>query len=184
MTYRFVQLNMVANRNFFTFSGPAPFSATRLVVRTSLATSLLTAVASFGIPEDCACGCGGRGVGSVVGNGGVGSCLLASRSLWLRAMIPETSSISSSSSSSQLAIRHRRLLVGSFASFRSITPSGLSSEEVPCEVWPFSSLGQQLVSCLQVGWLAMIHLQLQANQLWKDHRPRATVVHHGPMAWL
>jgi hypothetical protein len=30
---------------------------------------------------------------------------------------------------------------------------------------PFSLLGQQLVSCLQVNWLALIHLQLQANQL-------------------
>jgi hypothetical protein len=77
----FVQRNTVANRDFFTFSGPAPFSATGLVVRTGLATSLLTAVAGFWILEGCACGCGGRGVGSVVGNDGVGSCLLASRSL-------------------------------------------------------------------------------------------------------
>jgi hypothetical protein len=134
MTYWFVQRNTVANRDFFTFSGPAPFSATRLVVGTGLAMSLLTVAAGFGIPEVCACGCGGRGVGSVVGNGGVGSCLLASHSLRLCATIPETSSTSSSSSSGQSAIRRQRLLAGSSASFRSITPSGLSSEEVPCEV--------------------------------------------------
>jgi hypothetical protein len=99
MTYRFVQRNTVMNRDFFTFLGPAPFSATRPVVGIGLATSLLTAVAGFEIPEACAYGCGGRGVGSVVGNNGVASCLQASRSLRLRAMIPETSSTSSSSSS-------------------------------------------------------------------------------------
>jgi hypothetical protein len=59
MTYRFVQWNTMANRDFFTFSGPAPFSATKLVVGTGLATSLLTAVVGFGIPEACAYGCGG-----------------------------------------------------------------------------------------------------------------------------
>jgi hypothetical protein len=134
MTYRFVQQNTVANQDFFTFSGQASFSAIGPVVRTGLATSLLTLAAGFGIPEACACGCGGRSVGAVVGNGGVGSCLLASRSLRLCAMIPETSSTSSSSSSGQSAIRRRHLLAGSSTSFRSITPSGLSSEEVPCEV--------------------------------------------------
>jgi hypothetical protein len=59
MTYMFVQRNTVANRDFFTFSGPAPFSATELVVGTGLVTSLLIAAASFGIPEACAYGCGG-----------------------------------------------------------------------------------------------------------------------------
>jgi hypothetical protein len=110
MTYMSVQQNTVANRDFFAFSGPAPFSATGPVVRTVLATSLLTVAAGFGIPEACACGCGGRGGGLVVGNDGAGSCLLASRSPGLLATIPETSSTSSSSSSGQLAIRHRRLL--------------------------------------------------------------------------
>jgi hypothetical protein len=81
MTYRSVQRNTVANRDFFAFLGPAPFSATGPVVGTGLATSLLTAAPGFGIPEACACGCGGRGGGLVVGNGGVGSCLLASYSL-------------------------------------------------------------------------------------------------------
>jgi hypothetical protein len=42
-------------------------------------------------------------------------------------------------------------------------------------------LGQQLVSCLQVSWLALIHLPLQANQLQKDHRPWAAIVHHEPL---
>jgi hypothetical protein len=93
----------VANRDFFAFSGPAPFSATGPVVGTGLATSLLAAAVGFGIPEACACGCGGRGGGSVVGNDGVDSCLLASRSLQLLATIPETSSCSSSG---QSAIRH------------------------------------------------------------------------------
>jgi hypothetical protein len=59
MTYRFVQWNTVANRDFFTFSGMAPFSATGLVVGTGLATSLLTVAAGFGIPEHYACGYGG-----------------------------------------------------------------------------------------------------------------------------
>jgi hypothetical protein len=59
MTYRFVQWNTVANRDFFAFSGMAPFSATGLVVGTGLATSLLTVAVGFGIPEHCACGCGG-----------------------------------------------------------------------------------------------------------------------------
>jgi hypothetical protein len=69
MTYRFVQRNTVANRDFFTFSGPTPFSATGSVVGTGLTTSLLTTAVGFGIPKACACGCGGRGVGTVVGNG-------------------------------------------------------------------------------------------------------------------
>jgi hypothetical protein len=77
-TYRSVQRNTVANHDLFAFLGPAPFSSTGSMVRTGLATSLLTAAAGFGIPEACACGCDGRGGGSVVGNGGVGSCLLAS----------------------------------------------------------------------------------------------------------
>jgi hypothetical protein len=132
-TYRSVQRNTMANQDFFAFSGLAPFSTTGSVVETGLAMSLLIAAANFGIPEACACGCGGRGGGSVVGNGGVSSFLLASRSLCLLAMIPETSSTSSSSSSSQSAIRHRRLLPGSSASFRSLTPSGFSSKEAPCE---------------------------------------------------
>jgi hypothetical protein len=140
MTDRSVQRNTVANRDFFAFSGPTPFFATGPVVGTSLATSLLTAVAGFGILEVCACGCGGRCGGSVVGNGGVGSCLLASCSLWLLVKIPETST-SSSSSSGQSAIRHRHLLPGSSASFRSLTPSGFSSEEAPCEVWPLFFVG-------------------------------------------
>jgi hypothetical protein len=59
----------------------ASFSAIGPVVGTSLATSFLTAAAGFGVPEACACGCGGQGGGSIVGNGGVGSCLLASHSL-------------------------------------------------------------------------------------------------------
>jgi hypothetical protein len=59
MTYRSVQRNTVANRDFFAFSGPAPFSATGPVIGTGLATSLLTAAVGFGIPEACACGCGG-----------------------------------------------------------------------------------------------------------------------------
>jgi hypothetical protein len=87
MTYRFVQRNTVANRDFFSFSGPAPLSATGPVVGTGFATSLLTAAASFENLEACAYGCGGRGVGSVVGNDSVGSYLLASRSLRLRATI-------------------------------------------------------------------------------------------------
>jgi hypothetical protein len=124
----------VANQDFFVFSGPAPFSATSLVVGTSLATSLLIAAAGFGIPEACAYGCSGQGGGSVVANGGVGSCLLASCSLRLLAMIPKTSSTCSASSSGQLAIRRQRLLAGSSAYFRSITLSGFSSEEVPCQV--------------------------------------------------
>jgi hypothetical protein len=78
-----------------------------------LAMSLLTATAGFGIPEACTCGCGGRGGGSVIYNGGVSSCLLASRSLRLLATIPETSSTSSSSSSGQSAITRRHLLAGS-----------------------------------------------------------------------
>jgi hypothetical protein len=121
----------VTNRDFFAFSGPAPFSTTGLVVGTSLATSLLTAAVGFGIPEARASGFSGRVGGSVVGNGGVGSCLLASRSLRLLVTIPETSS---SISSDQSAIRRRRLLPRSSASFRSLTPSGFSSEEAPCEV--------------------------------------------------
>jgi hypothetical protein len=84
----------VANWDFFTFSGPAPFSATGPVVGTGLAMSPLTVAAGFGISEGCACGCSGRGVGLVVGNGGVGSYLLAGRSLRLRATIPEASSTS------------------------------------------------------------------------------------------
>jgi hypothetical protein len=131
MTYKSVQWNTVANRDFFAFSGPAPFSATGPVVGTGLATSLLIAAAGFGIPKACAYGCGGRGGGSVVVNGGVSSWLLASHSLWLLAMIPETSS---SSSSGQSTIRHRCLLPGSSASFRSLTPSKFSSEEAPYEV--------------------------------------------------
>jgi hypothetical protein len=113
MTYMSIQWNTVANQDFFSFSGLAPFSATGPVVGTGLATSLLTVAIGFGIPEACACGCGGRGGGPVVGNGGVGSCLLASCSLRLFTTIPETSSTSSSSSSSQSAIRRRRLLPGS-----------------------------------------------------------------------
>jgi hypothetical protein len=91
MTYMFIQRNTVVNRDFFTFSGPAPFSTTGPVVGTGLATSLLTMAAGFEIPEVCACGCGGRGVGSGAGNGGVSSCLLASRSLRLCATILDTS---------------------------------------------------------------------------------------------
>jgi hypothetical protein len=72
MTYMSVQQNTVANRDFFAFSGPAPFSATGPVVRTVLATSLLTVAAGFGIPEACACGCGGRG-------GAPSGCLLRYR---------------------------------------------------------------------------------------------------------
>jgi hypothetical protein len=59
MTYRSVQQNTVANRDFFAFLGPVPFSTTSPVVRTGLATSLLTTAAGFGIPEACVCGCGG-----------------------------------------------------------------------------------------------------------------------------
>jgi hypothetical protein len=103
--------------------------------------SPLIAAAGFGIFEGCAYGFGGQGVGSVVGNSGVSSCLLASRSLRLCATIPKASSISSSSSFGQSAIRHRRFFAGSSASFRSITPSGLSSEEVSYEVWPLFFIG-------------------------------------------
>jgi hypothetical protein len=134
MTYRSVARKMVATRDFFVFSGLAPFSTTALVVGTGLAMLLLTAAAGFGIPVACTCGCGGRGGGSVVCNGGVGSCLLASRSLRLLATIPETSSTSSSSSSVQSAITRRRLLAGSSASFRSIISFGFSLAEVPSEV--------------------------------------------------
>jgi hypothetical protein len=80
-TYRSIAQKTVANRDFFVFSGPAPFSATAPVVGTSLAMSLLTVAAGFGIPKACTYGCDGRGGGSVVCNGGVSSCLLASRSL-------------------------------------------------------------------------------------------------------
>jgi hypothetical protein len=59
MTYRSVAWKTVANRDFFIFSGPAPFSTTALVVGTGLATSLLTVAVGFGIPEAYACGCGG-----------------------------------------------------------------------------------------------------------------------------
>jgi hypothetical protein len=41
----------VANQDFFSFSGLAPFSAPGLVVGTGFATSLLTAAAGFRIPE-------------------------------------------------------------------------------------------------------------------------------------
>jgi hypothetical protein len=81
MTYRSVAWKTMANQDFFVFLGPVPFSATALVVRTGLAMLLLTAAAGFGIPAACTYGCGGRGGGSVVCNGGVSSCLLASRSL-------------------------------------------------------------------------------------------------------
>jgi hypothetical protein len=59
MTYRSVAWKTVANQDFFVFSGPTPFSATALVVRTGLAMLLLTAAAGFGILVDCTCGCGG-----------------------------------------------------------------------------------------------------------------------------
>jgi hypothetical protein len=81
MTYRSVAWKTVANRDFFVFLGPTPFSATAPVVGTGLAMSLLTVAVGFGIPEACTYGCGGRGGGSVVCSGGVSFCLLASRSL-------------------------------------------------------------------------------------------------------
>jgi hypothetical protein len=134
MTYRSVAQKTMANRDFFVFSGPTPFSATAPVVGTGLAMLLLTTAAGFGIPVACTCGCGGRGGGSVVCYGSISSCLLASRSLRLLATIPETSSTSSSSSSGQSAITHQRLLARSFASFRSIISFGFSLAEVPSEV--------------------------------------------------
>jgi hypothetical protein len=41
MTYRFVQRNTVVNRDFFTFSGLAPFSSIEPMVGTGLVTSFL-----------------------------------------------------------------------------------------------------------------------------------------------
>jgi hypothetical protein len=130
MNYRSVARKTMENRDFFVFSGPAPFSASAPVVGTYLTTSLLTAVAGLGTSVSYTCGCGGRGGGSVVCNGGVSSCLLASRSLRLLAMIPETSSTSLSSSSGQFAIMHRCLLAESSASFGSIASLGFSLVEV------------------------------------------------------
>jgi hypothetical protein len=134
MTYKSIAWKTVANRDFFVFSGPAPFFAPAPVVGTGLATSLLIAATSLGISAAYTCGCGGRGGGSVVCNDGITYCLLASRSLRLLVMIPETSSTSSSSSSGQSVITRRCLLVGSSASFGSIASLGFSLVEVPSEV--------------------------------------------------
>jgi hypothetical protein len=66
MTYRSVARKMVANQDFFVFSGLTTFSATAPVVGIGLAMLLLTAAAGFGIPTACTYGYGGQGGGLVV----------------------------------------------------------------------------------------------------------------------